>query len=57
MAISFVQTVNDVLEVKKLLPEKSKIMLFAKIETADGVKNAEEIIDVAVEAQGIGFRL
>lgn len=47
MAVSFVQRVNDVMDVKKLLPEKSKIMIVAKIETAEGVKNAESIMDVA----------
>ncbi|MGH7202957.1 MAG: pyruvate kinase, partial [Candidatus Levyibacteriota bacterium] len=44
MAISFVQNEQDVIEVKKRLPEGSKIMLVAKIETAEGVRNAEAIL-------------
>lgn len=47
LAVSFVQSVQDMLAVKKLLPEKSHIMLIAKIETANGVINAERILDVA----------
>ncbi len=46
LAISFVQTAKDVLEVKKLLPKNSRIKLAAKIETASGVENAESILDV-----------
>lgn len=46
LAISFVQTAQDAIEVRNLLPKKSPIMLVAKIETASGVNNAEEIIDV-----------
>lgn len=47
MAVSFVQTEDDMLEVKRLLPDNTKIMLVAKIETADGVKNAQQIIEIA----------
>ncbi len=47
LAISFVQDASDVLEVKKLFPKDSKVMLIAKIETANGVANAESILDVA----------
>jgi len=47
LAISFVQSARDVVAVRKLLPHDSKVMLIAKIETANGVENAEEIIDVA----------
>lgn len=47
LAISFVQTEKDVLAVRKLLPEDSKIMLIAKIETANGVANAENILTVS----------
>jgi pyruvate kinase len=49
LAISFVQTAQDAIEVRNLLPKNSPIMLVAKIETASGVDNAEEILDV-VEA-------
>src|SRR6185369_7015433 len=47
LAISFVQTKQDILEVRKLLPKKTKIMLIAKIETENGVKNAEDILEAA----------
>lgn len=47
IAISFVQTKHDVLEVKKLLPQGSGMMLIAKIETESGVEHAEEILEVA----------
>jgi pyruvate kinase len=46
LAISFVQTAQDAIEVRNLLPKDSPIMLVAKIETASGVENAEEILDV-----------
>lgn len=47
LAISFVQTKEDVTAVRDLLPEDSKIMLIAKIETENGVENAESILEVA----------
>jgi pyruvate kinase len=47
LAISFVQTKEDILAVKKLLPINSNITLIAKIETVNGVKNAEEILEAA----------
>lgn len=47
LAISFVQTSQDVIEVRNLLPKGSSIMLVAKIETASGVDNAEEILDTS----------
>lgn len=47
IAISFVQSEEDVLAIKRYLPEASPIYLVAKIETARGVENAEKIIDVA----------
>ena len=47
LAISFVQTRRDVISVKTLLPEDSKMMLIAKIETANGVENAEDILSVS----------
>ncbi len=46
LAISFVQTANDVQEIKNLLPTDSNIFLVAKIETAGGIENAEAILDV-----------
>lgn len=45
LAVSFVQTEKDILAVRKLLPQGSKIMLIAKIETANGVENAEKILE------------
>jgi pyruvate kinase len=47
LALSFVQTADDVTEVKNLLPKDSQIMTVAKIETAGGVENAESILEVA----------
>lgn len=47
IAVSFVQTPEDILEVRNLLPKNSKIMLIAKIETAGGVEKAREILEVA----------
>lgn len=47
LALSFVQTADDVKEVKNLLPKDSPIMLVAKIETAGGVDNAASILEVA----------
>ncbi len=45
IAVSFVQSAQDIRNVKELLPEDSKILLIAKIETAGGVENAEEILE------------
>ncbi len=47
LALSFVQSADDVNEVKALLPKNSPIMTVAKIETAGGVENAESILEVA----------
>lgn len=47
LAISFVQSVEDVIEIKSLLPKDSQIMIVAKIETAGGVENAESILEEA----------
>jgi pyruvate kinase len=47
LAISFVQGAGDVLEVKKLLPKNTSMMLISKIETLEGVKHAEEIVEVS----------
>jgi pyruvate kinase len=45
IAVSFVQSAQDIRNVKELLPVDSKILLIAKIETAGGVENAEEILE------------
>ncbi len=50
IAVSFVQTAQDVKNVRDLLPNDSRIMLIAKMETAKCVENAEEIVE---EADGI----
>jgi pyruvate kinase len=59
IAISFVQTPNDVAAIKKLLPKNNQPMLVAKIETAMGVERAEEILreaDALMVARGdLGF--
>lgn len=47
LAVSFVQTKQDILDVRALLPTDSKVMLIAKIETVGGVEQAQEILDVA----------
>lgn len=47
LAVSFVQTRRDVVAVRTMLPEDSHILLIAKIETANGVANAEDILSVA----------
>lgn len=47
LAVSFVQSAQDIRNVKDLLPVDSKIMIIAKIETANGVANAEEILEAA----------
>jgi len=47
IAISFVQSAQDIRNVKELLPHDSKIMIIAKIETANGVENAEAILEEA----------
>lgn len=47
LAVSFVQNANDIQKVRDLLPEDSPIMIIAKIETANGVANAEEILEKA----------
>lgn len=50
LAVSFVQHERDIAAVRKLLPARSPIMLIAKMETSEAIKNAEGIID---EADGI----
>lgn len=47
LAVSFVQTARDVEAVKALLPRKNPPLVIAKIETREGVLNAESIIDAA----------
>ncbi len=47
LAISFVQTKEDVLAVRKLLPSDNQMLLIAKIETENGVQNAEDILEVS----------
>ncbi|MEX2053186.1 MAG: pyruvate kinase, partial [Candidatus Paceibacterota bacterium] len=50
MAVSFVQSGKDILEVKKLFPKGYAPHVVAKIETLAGVKNIDEILK---EADGI----
>ena len=49
IALSFVRTADDVLEVKKLLEEfgKPNIEVIAKIESKQGIENLDEILKVA----------
>lgn len=49
VAISFVRTADDVFQVKSYLAElgKSDLLVFAKIETADGFENFDPIIQIA----------
>ncbi|HSX58316.1 MAG TPA: pyruvate kinase [Candidatus Saccharimonadales bacterium] len=47
LAISFVQSKENIEEVRKLLPSKNPPMLVAKIETLVAVEKAEEILDVS----------
>ncbi len=47
LAISFVQSAQDVLAVRKALPVGYHPMLIAKIETLAGVQNIEEILKVS----------
>ncbi len=47
LAISFVETKKDIEEIKKLLPKNFNAKLIAKIETCNGVVNAEDILSVS----------
>lgn len=48
IAASFVRNKDDVLEVRRILDEhNSKMMIVAKIENMQGIKNLDEIIDVS----------
>lgn len=45
IAVSFVEEAKDILTVKKLISMNSNMSIIAKIETINGVKNVESIID------------
>lgn len=47
LAVSFVQSPADVMAVRDRLPAGSDIAIVTKIETAMGIKNIEQIIDVS----------
>jgi len=47
IAQSFVRTKNDILEVKKILGPDSSCQVIAKIESREGIKNIDEIIDAS----------
>lgn len=49
IAVSFVETEKDMQDVRNLLPNGSNIKLIAKVETVNGVKNAEKILDESDE--------
>lgn len=61
IAISFVQNAKDVRKVKKALPKSFQPAYIAKIETTEGVENAEEILkesDGLMVARGdLGFAI
>lgn len=44
LAVSFVESKEDMIAVKNLLPKKSRVKLIAKIETINGVRNTREIL-------------
>lgn len=46
VGLSFVQTANDVLRLRKLLGKKSKVKIIAKIERGIALKNIDKIISV-----------
>jgi pyruvate kinase len=46
LAVSFVQTPGDIISVRELLPVHSEIAIVCKMETAMGLKNIEQILDV-----------
>jgi pyruvate kinase len=55
IALSFVQTANDVLRLRKMLGKKSKIKIISKIERGIALKNIDKIIsasDVIMVARG-----
>ena len=48
LAASFVRTKEDVLEIRKILDEhNSKMLIVSKIESTQGIKNLDEIIEVS----------
>lgn len=47
LAVSFVENDQDMKAVRDLLPENTRMKLIAKIETINGVKNAESILEVS----------
>lgn len=47
IALSFVQTANDVIRLKKLIGQNKKVKIIAKIERALALKNIDEIINAA----------
>lgn len=47
IALSFVQTANDVLRLRKILGKKSKIKIVSKIERGIALKNIDKIINVS----------
>lgn len=48
LAASFVRTKEDVLEIRKILDEhNSKMLIVSKIESMQGIKNLDEIIEVS----------
>ncbi len=46
LAVSFVQSAQDILSVREQLPLHSQVTIVAKMETAMGLKNIEQILDV-----------
>ncbi len=47
IALSFVQTANDVLRLRKILGKKSKVKIISKIERGIALKNIDRIISVS----------
>jgi len=47
IGISFVQTKQDIMRVRKLLPKKNAPMIVAKIETAKAIEHIDEILEVS----------
>ena len=47
IAVSFVQTADDILAVRALLPKERQPYIVVKLETLAGVENAEKIMEVA----------
>lgn len=47
VALSFVNNPEDVKELKKIIPAKKEVEIIAKIETREGIKNFNEILNIA----------